>query len=121
VTESERSRNPAKVMCFLGGRRRGSMNTVILRHFTFTVTAVDKQEYECVLLGLAFQYAKRMRRVACLALPHFFHIISSTAQFSWKKLLTSKSVFIFSTTQRFKILRRIQRYIAINIHLSSSK
>jgi hypothetical protein len=42
-------------MCFSEEEEGRSMYTVILRRSTFTITAVDKQEYECALLGLAFQ------------------------------------------------------------------
>ena len=82
---------------------------------------------ECVFVVLVIQHAKRMRRiilsVACLTLPHFFHIISQTARFSEKQLLNINSVFWFSAyhlSETFLILR-IQRDIITNVHKCSCK
>ena len=53
---------------------------------------------ECVTAALGIQHAMRMRRIVICSLPRstiFFHIISRTAEFSNKKLLTNNVCFDF--------------------------
>ena len=83
---------------------------------------------ECVSVTLVIQHAKRMRRiillsVACLAVLNFFTLSHKRHDFL-KKLLNIKCVFWFCLqllSEKFLIVRRIQRDIIINLHKSSCK
>ena len=83
---------------------------------------------ECASVTLVIQHAKRMRRiillsVACLAVLNFFTLSHKRHDFL-KKLLNIKCVFWFCLqllSEKFLIVRRIQRDIIINLHKSSCK
>ena len=77
---------------------------------------------ECVSVALAVQHAKRMRPiifsfVACLDLPYFSTLSHKSHDFGKKSYEHKFCVLIFSTNfvWIFRILRRIQRDININV------
>jgi hypothetical protein len=81
-----------------------------------------------VSVALVIQHAKRMHRiisqsVACPALPYFFTF--HTQYDFWKKKLWIKNmyfVFLYKFyLKKILILRRIKRYIIINVHSYSCK
>jgi hypothetical protein len=103
---------------------------VTVRRVRITIVAVEKQYILHILsvtIALVIQHAMRMRRiilssVACLALPYFSTLSHKRHDFG--KVIESKMcVLIFSTTCVWKrlIIRRIQRDIIINVHMSSCK
>jgi hypothetical protein len=62
----------------------------------------ERERDERARAALLIQHPKFMRRfipsAACQDLQYFFQVISSTTQFSGKKILNTKRVSIFSTT-----------------------
>ena len=83
---------------------------------------------ECVSVLLVIQHATRKRRItlAPVACPahHISHILSQTACFGGGELLNIKRVLSFSIklmSETFLILRRNERDIIINIHVSTRK
>ena len=83
-----------------------------------------RENSECVSVALPIQHGMRMSRIVICSLSGstiFFHIISYTAQFSGKNLLTVKCLFWFSLqllSETFLIVRRTQRDILIHVHKS---
>jgi hypothetical protein len=83
---------------------------------------------ECVSVALVIQHAKHMRHiilpsVACLALPYFSTLSHTWHEFRGEKVAEYKIVFLISLlfSEIFIILRRIKRYIVINVCMSSCK
>jgi hypothetical protein len=98
---------------------------LIVKFFRATIVAVESNNYYTfrVCVTLVIQDSKRMSpiilsSIACMVLPHFSVYLIKYAIFG-KKWLN----FIFSTilSEIFLTLRRIQRYIIINVHRSSCK
>ena len=99
------------------------------RNHCFRLKAISITYSECLSVALFIQHAQRMHRVllpsvVCLTLPYFFHIISLTARFSDKTVIEHKMcALIFSTTlsEKFLILRRIERDMIKNVYWSLYK
>ena len=81
---------------------------------------------ECVCVALVIQHLKFMHRillpsVACLAVPYFSTLSHKRHDFR-KNVVKHKVIFLFSVkflSETFLVLRRIQRYIVINVRMSS--
>jgi hypothetical protein len=81
---------------------------------------------ECVSVALVIQHLKCTHRiilpsVASLAVPYFSTLSHKRHDFR-KKIVKHKVMFFFSVkflSETFLVLRRIQRYIVINVRTSS--
>jgi hypothetical protein len=91
--------------------------------------AIGITYYECAFLALGIQHAMHMRRVilwsvACPNLQYFSILYHKRHNFRQKNLLKIKRVFWLSmqlSSEKFGILRRIQRDIILNVHRTLRK
>ena len=111
--------------CVIFGRtvnKTGNVLTnVILRLVCRTPFCSRKAYSDCVSFALIIQRAMCMRHIFICGLPGstiFLHITSYTVQYSGKKYIEHKIsfYFLYSFSEKFVILSRVQRDIIMNVH-----
>ena len=101
---------------------------VTLSRVRVTIVAVEKKYSECVSVALVIQHAKHMGgiillSVACPAVP-CLSALSRKRHHIRDKVIEHKTFSSFplqNLSNIFLILRRIERDIVINVHMSSRK